>query len=55
MGYNLNAAKVVVWDILGRDINAVIDVKIEYAPSPAENYLGDRTSFDAYIEYLDAD
>lgn len=55
MGYNLNAAKVVICDILGRDISAVIDVKIEYAPSPAQNYLGDRTSFDAYIEYLDAD
>jgi len=27
------------------------NIKIEYAPSPKENYLNDRTSFDTYIEY----
>jgi len=30
-------------------------LKIEYAPSPKEKYLNDRTSFDAYIEYTHSD
>ena len=29
----------------------VTEVRIEYAPSPADEYLGDRTSFDAFVAY----
>lgn len=31
------------------------NIKIEFAPSPKENYLNDRTSFDTYIEYTHND
>lgn len=30
------------------------DVRIEWAPQPAREYLGDRTSFDAAVEYVTA-
>jgi hypothetical protein len=40
--------------MLGREVRAV-DVRIEHSPSPAEAYLADRTSFDAYIEYIGPD
>src|ERR1035438_949916 len=33
------------------EIARVHEVKIEYAPSPASEYLADRTSFDAFIDY----
>jgi hypothetical protein len=31
------------------------NIKIEFAPSPKEDYLNDRTSFDTYIEYTHQD
>lgn len=31
------------------------NIKIEFAPSPKEKYLNDKTSFDAYIEYTHID
>ena len=34
-------------------VSAVSDVRIEYAPTPADQYTGDRSSFDAFIEYVD--
>lgn len=41
------------------DKQSIIDkgdnIKIEFAPSPKENYLNDRTSFDTYIEYTHQD
>ena len=36
-------------------IKSIDDIKIEYAPSPAEKYLKDKTSFDTYIEYTHSD
>ena len=33
------------------EVARVHDVKIEYAPVPAYEYLDDRTSFDAFIDY----
>src|ERR1019366_9025936 len=33
------------------EIAGVHEVKIEYAPSPASEYLADVTSFDAFIDY----
>jgi len=41
------------------DKQSIIDksdnIKIEFAPSPKENYLNDRTSFDTYIQYTHQD
>lgn len=37
--------------ILDTPIEAVERVELEWAPQPAEHYLADRTSFDAFIEY----
>jgi hypothetical protein len=36
--------------LLGQEVE-VVEVRIEHAPSPAEEYLADRTSFDAFIVY----
>jgi hypothetical protein len=36
-------------DVLSLDIARIRDVKVEWAPRPA--LLGDRTAFDAYVEY----
>lgn len=33
-------------------VGAGENIKIEFAPSPKENYLNDRTSFDTYIDVL---
>lgn len=58
--YDLDLCKTVFNKILPNCIKsiqsqAIIDgkenIKIEYAPKPKENFLSDRTSFDAYIEY----
>lgn len=40
--------------ILGRKIEQINDVIIEHAPSPATDYLNDRTSFDTFIDYTDS-
>ncbi len=37
--------------LLGDDVARVRRVAIEWAPAPTTNYLGDRTAFDAMIEY----
>ncbi len=39
----------VISDLLSRDINCVTGIEVEY-PSNSENPLGDRTSFDAFVE-----
>lgn len=39
--------------MLGKAVE-VVDVRIEHAPSPSEEYLADRTSFDAFIAYESA-
>lgn len=41
-------------DILKTNILSIDKIEIEYAPKPKENYLNDRTSFDAYIEYTNS-
>lgn len=62
--HDLNFCKNVFNEFLGGciksvDRQSVLDngdnIKIEYAPSPKENYLNDRTSFDTYIEYTHQD
>jgi hypothetical protein len=55
----LNQDKVFCKNILNEFFNSTIQtidrIKIEYAPSPADKYLNDRTSFDTYIEYTNTD
>ncbi len=51
---NLKFCKQVFNEILG-SIDSIDKIKIEYAPSPKEKYLNDRTSFDTYIEYTHTD
>jgi hypothetical protein len=62
--HDLGFCKNVFNELLGGSIKSIesessIDngdnIKIEFAPSPKENYLNDRTSFDAYIEYTHND
>ena len=36
-------------------IDKITNIKIEYAPTDRDNYLGDGTSFDTYIEYIAED
>lgn len=40
--------------LLGKKLRSIGPIRIEYAPSPAGDYLADKTSFDAYAEYEDA-
>jgi hypothetical protein len=40
---------------VGGQIKSIDRVEIEYAPSPAEKYLSDKTSFDTYIEFTHID
>lgn len=35
----------------GDRIASVLDLRIEWAPQPAREYLNDRTAFDAFLEY----
>lgn len=41
--------------ILPNEVKKVVDVKIEYAPEPACEYLDDRTAFDAFVEFVRPD
>ncbi|MDR1880029.1 MAG: hypothetical protein LBQ78_03775 [Tannerellaceae bacterium] len=52
---NLEFCKNVFNERMSGCIKSIENIKIEYAPSPKENYLDDGTSFDAYIEYTHAD
>lgn len=61
---DLDFCKVVFNELLGGCIKSIDrkcilckddNIVIEFAPSPKENYLDDRTSFDAYIEYTHID
>lgn len=42
-------------DFFNFSIQTIDRIEIEYAPSPADKYLKDRTSFDSYIEYTRTD
>ena len=37
------------------EVARVTDVRIEWAPEPRDEFLDDRTSFDAFVEYEDVD
>jgi hypothetical protein len=42
-------------DFLINKMQSIENIIIEYKPSPPKKYLNDRTSFDVYIEYVNAD
>jgi hypothetical protein len=48
-------SRVVLAELMDLPIRSVENIRIEYAPKPAEKYLNDKTSFDAYVEYLHED
>jgi len=41
--------------ILPQEVEKVTNVAIEFAPEPASEYLGDRTAFDAFVEFMRPD
>lgn len=56
IGEGMPGAATLVGALLDRDdVIRVVRVVIEHAPAPVKEYLGDRTSFDAFIEYQRAD
>ncbi len=50
---DLDLATRVMQAMLPSEVAEVTDVRIEYAPAPASEYLDDRTAFDAFIAYRD--
>jgi hypothetical protein len=52
---NMALAKTIFDSFLPDSIENIVNIKIEYAPEPAQDYLNDKTSFDAYIEYIHLD
>lgn len=55
--FNLNKTfcKNVFNEFFNGNIQTIERIEIEFAPQPRENYLNDRTSFDAYLEYSRSD
>lgn len=52
---DLEFAKNVFNSLLSNSIKEIQRIEIEYAPEPKDNFLNDRTSFDASIEYVHED
>ena len=52
---DLGIARRLLSSIVPEDVGDVIRVALEWAPEPADAYLGDRTAFDAFIEYRTTD
>lgn len=50
---DLDAASAVLRQVLDDDALDVTDVRVEYAPEPAGEYLDDRTAFDVFVEHVD--
>lgn len=51
---NKSVAKKLVDCMVPEDVKKVLRIVIEWNPEPKEEYLGDRTAFDAFIEYVDS-
>lgn len=52
---DLNLAQRVFNQLLNKiEIKTITNIEIEYAPKPASQFLDDRTSFDAFVEFLTA-
>lgn len=45
-------ATALVRAIVPGEVDRVTRIAIEHAPEPAREYLGDRTAFDAFVEYI---
>ena len=54
MRHDLKKSAALFRSLTGRDVKAVLDIIIEYAPSPKKEYLNDLTSFDVYVDYKDS-
>lgn len=54
MRHDLQKTALLFRTLTGRDVAAVQNIIIEYAPSPKEEYLDDLTSFDTYVDYRDS-
>jgi hypothetical protein len=52
---DLDLATLLFSACLPGEIKRVDAVRLEYAPEPANEYLNDRTAFDAYVEYTRPD
>ncbi|MEZ4266748.1 MAG: hypothetical protein R3F39_10250 [Myxococcota bacterium] len=52
---DLKLATRLMQTVPGLQVGEVRDVRIEFAPQPASEYLGDRTAFDAFIDYRRTD
>jgi hypothetical protein len=50
---DLGLARELLDALLPEGVSEVLSVNLEYAPAPREEYLGDRTAFDAFFDYLD--
>jgi hypothetical protein len=48
---NLDLATRLFGALLPGEVAEVTDVRLEYAPRPAHQYLGDQTAFDAFVAY----
>ncbi len=46
-------AKHIVEGAFGIECQPPFDIRFEWAPDPKEDYLGDKTAFDTYIQYHD--
>ena len=55
MRHDLEKAAELFRKLTGRDIDRILDIIIEYAPSPKEEFLDDLTSFDVYVSYENSD
>ena len=47
--------RLVLQEAFGLDLRGPFETKLEWAPEPADSYLGDRTSFDTYVEGVGPD
>ena len=54
MRHDLKKAALLFRALTGKDVATVQNIIIEYAPSPKEEYLDDKTSFDTYVDYKDS-
>jgi hypothetical protein len=52
---NYDLAARIFEQLLGSEVEKVLDVRIEYAPEPTCEYLDDRTAFDAFVEFVRSD
>jgi len=51
LGADPQRAAAILQEALHLDMATISNVRIEWAPEPAEQYLADRTAFDVYFEY----